>query len=119
MDKRILEFCFSVPDTVYISDGRDRMLIRRAMKGLLPDDVLWNTKRGLQAADLTSRMDTELDNWKALIQSFCDNNTIRDILDCRKLEQYMNIFPGKRSYKNMFAIVTRGAMVGYWLKDMK
>jgi len=55
-DVRLLEFCLSIPDTVYRNDEYDRLLVRRAMEGLLPPSVQWNRRRGRQAADLAFRL---------------------------------------------------------------
>ena len=53
---RLLEFCFSIPDSVYSDKQYDRLLVRRAMEGFLPPSVQWNRRRGRQAADLAIRL---------------------------------------------------------------
>jgi asparagine synthase (glutamine-hydrolysing) len=55
-DVRLLEFCLSIPDAVYRDAAHDRLLVRRAMEGLLPPSVQWNRRRGRQAADLPFRL---------------------------------------------------------------
>jgi asparagine synthase (glutamine-hydrolysing) len=57
-DVRVLAFCFSIPDTVFMDSatGLDRWLIREAMKGRLPENVRMNRRRGRQAADLVPRL---------------------------------------------------------------
>ncbi len=55
-DVRIWEFCLSVPEEQYLRDGINRWLIRRAMKDKLPEEVVWNKKRGLQASDYYDRL---------------------------------------------------------------
>lgn len=57
-DARVLAFTISVPDYIFIDPqtGMDRMLIRDAMKGRLPDEVRLNRKRGRQAGDLVPRL---------------------------------------------------------------
>lgn len=57
-DVRVLEFCYSVPDRVFMcpETGLDRWLIREAMRGRLSDVVRLNTRRGRQAADLVPRL---------------------------------------------------------------
>lgn len=57
IDKRVIEFCLSVPDEQYIRNGRERSLLRRAMEGILPDKVRLNYKeRGQQSADFVQRL---------------------------------------------------------------
>jgi len=57
-DARVLGFCFSVPDSIFIDPrtGLDRWLIREAMKGRLPESVRMNRRRGQQACDLVPRL---------------------------------------------------------------
>ncbi len=117
MDKRILEFCISVPDSVYISDGKDRMLIRRAMQGLLPDEVLWNTRRGLQAADLHYRIGADLQSWQKLVNSFSGSDFINGIIDCDKIKRCLDNLSNNQSYNEFVSIVTRGCMAGMWLYE--
>jgi asparagine synthase (glutamine-hydrolysing) len=58
VDTRVLTFCFSVPDRIFIDPQTrvDRWLIREAMKDRLPHTVRLNRRRGLQAADLVPRL---------------------------------------------------------------
>lgn len=46
MNHRLNEFCLSVPVDQQIRDGRDRLLLRNAMRGLLPEEVIWRRTRG-------------------------------------------------------------------------
>ncbi|HEY1751987.1 MAG TPA: asparagine synthase-related protein [Caulobacteraceae bacterium] len=57
-DPRVLAYCLSAPDRVFIDPGTglDRWLIRAAMAGRLPDEVRLNRRRGRQAGDLVPRL---------------------------------------------------------------
>ncbi len=59
-DVRVLEFSLSVPEAVFRGpgDGTPRWLIREAMRGRVPDQVRLNRRKGLQAADLVTRLRT-------------------------------------------------------------
>ena len=50
-DRRIMEFCFAIPDDQYMRRGNVKWLLQRAMTGILPDRVLNEQARGRQAAD--------------------------------------------------------------------
>ncbi|MGI6686529.1 MAG: asparagine synthase-related protein [Bacillota bacterium] len=57
IDKRVIEFCLSVPVEQFIRKGQERSLIRRAMAGILPDKIRLNDQvRGLQSADYVQRL---------------------------------------------------------------
>lgn len=53
----LIEFCCGIPDDQYYRNGVPRLLARRMMKGRLPDMVLDENRRGLQAADWLSRLE--------------------------------------------------------------
>jgi asparagine synthase (glutamine-hydrolysing) len=55
-DIRLIQFCLGLPDEQQRRGDQGRLLIRRAMAGLLPAEVLRAERFGLQAADLGQRM---------------------------------------------------------------
>ncbi|MBS4932716.1 MAG: hypothetical protein KH020_15685, partial [Clostridiales bacterium] len=51
-DKRIMEFCLSIPSEAYVHEGEERYLIRSSMVGILPEEIRTNWRnRGIQSAD--------------------------------------------------------------------
>ena len=87
MDKRVIEFCLSVPESQYVRNGRDRYLLRRAMKGILPDKVRLNdTERGKQSADLAQRMQPCWSELASEIESIGKRDTERKYLDIDKIK---------------------------------
>lgn len=60
-DKRIIEYCLSIPYNLYVKNGIDRYLLRRSMEGRIQDSIRMNfTKKGLQAADWRERLSNDL-----------------------------------------------------------
>jgi asparagine synthase (glutamine-hydrolysing) len=55
-DVRVISFCYRLPDELFARPEADRWLMRRAMEGILPPDVQWNTQRGRQSGDLAYRL---------------------------------------------------------------
>ncbi len=51
-DRRVMDYCLSVPEEHFIRDGMPRSLIRDAMAGRLPAMVLNETRHGRQSADV-------------------------------------------------------------------
>lgn len=43
-DYRLVEYAYNIPWAMKSFNGREKGLVRLAMKGLLPDDVLWRKK---------------------------------------------------------------------------
>jgi len=67
-DRRVVEFCLTVPLEEFVRGGQMRSLARRAMVGRLPATTLRRTMRGRQSADwylnleaVRGRMATELE----------------------------------------------------------
>jgi asparagine synthase (glutamine-hydrolysing) len=92
-DKRVIEFCLSLPSDQYVRDGMERHLIRRSMEGILPDKVRLNvSKRGLQSADWIQRIIPE---W----ESMCDTLEIQ--LNDSEIMQYVNVNKIKKELSSM------------------
>ncbi len=50
LDESVVKFCWDLPINLMIKDGYTKWLIRYALKGYLPRDILWNKKHvGLNA----------------------------------------------------------------------
>jgi asparagine synthase (glutamine-hydrolysing) len=121
-DIRLIEFCLGVPDEQFVYKGGDRMLLRRAMEGLLPSDVQWNTRRGKQAADVALRLldhieeiDAVLDQLKAspAAVSYLDISAMRHAWD----EVRKNQTP--RTAFRVESLLPRGIMAGLFLESLE
>jgi asparagine synthase (glutamine-hydrolysing) len=71
-DRRVIEFCLTVPLEEFMRGGQLRSLARRAMVGRLPSSTLKRTSRGLQSADwylnlaaVRGRMATEVERLRS------------------------------------------------------
>lgn len=116
MDKRIIEFCLAVPDRIYLKENKSRMLIREAMQGLLPEELLWNKQRGLQSADITLRIQSDKEKWMDITRNISQNSTINNILDIKIFhDSILSISKGKQFNPKGVNKISRGAMVKSWL----
>jgi len=55
-DRRLVEFCISLPPGERIFRGWTRSIFRHAMKGIVPDDVLWRTDKSNIGASVKINM---------------------------------------------------------------
>ena len=92
-DRRLIELCLGIPDDQYRRKGRERWLIRRAMKDRLPDSVLSNTKRGYQAADWFPRMTLEREQIAAEVKRLTGNPEVSSIIDMQRLTEVVDGWP--------------------------
>ncbi|WP_034378784.1 asparagine synthase-related protein [Dehalobacter sp. UNSWDHB] len=81
-DKRVVEFCFRIPEDQYVDNGQERLLIRKTMKGILPDKVRMNTSvRGLQSADWLQRLDPAWEKYRQNIIDMVREKNIESYID--------------------------------------
>jgi asparagine synthase (glutamine-hydrolysing) len=45
LDYRVIEFAMRLPTTLLIRDGWHKWILRKALEGVVPDDVLWRPKK--------------------------------------------------------------------------
>lgn len=67
----------------------DRLLIRRAMAEYLPEQVLWNRHRGVQAADLGQRILDNYTEMDAVLADMEDTEITRYYLDLTKMRDVL------------------------------
>ena len=120
-DKRVFEYCASIPLEQYVVDKPGRSLIRRAMRGRLPDSTLDRRERGLQAADWyesLTRVRTELAAEIVLLER---SPGARRLLDLDRLRSAVEHWPSsarKAQDQGMLypAILPDGVAVGYFIR---
>ena len=67
-DRRVLEFCLSLPDEQFLSGGVWRRLARRAFADRLPPEILTNYRRGAQNPDWHARLHPSRDVLAAQVE---------------------------------------------------
>lgn len=93
IDKRVIDFCLSVPESQYVRDGRERFLVRRAMAGLVADKVLQNeTLRGRQGADWVQRLQPHWPDMAAEIRSIGARKAEREYLNIDRIAEELTRF---------------------------
>lgn len=92
-DRRLVEFCVGIPEDQYLHKGCDRWLIRRAMKGRLPDAVLTSKKRGVQAADWFTRLTREREVISKELKKFSGSPDVASMIDLPRLMGVLDNWP--------------------------
>lgn len=83
----LVEFCLGIPDEQYRRLGETRWLAKRIMKGLLPEAVRTETRKGKQAADWHLRISRQRDELIAEIDRLSGDEKIASILNLPALRQ--------------------------------
>lgn len=87
-DKRVFDYCFSLPTDQFVRNGMERSLIRRSMSGILPDKVRLNCKvRGYQSADWVQRIKPSWNSIESEIRDIIPNNTFTNYIDAKHVER--------------------------------
>ncbi|MDD5698339.1 MAG: asparagine synthase-related protein [Victivallaceae bacterium] len=117
-DRKLLEFCFGIPDEQYRRYGISRFLIRRAFNGKMPQAILWNQTRGKQTADLTLRVGAESGRIENIIGKLKKSDAARELLDLEKMAAVLSRVQTERTpaiASQTGSILLRGVMVGLFL----
>jgi asparagine synthase (glutamine-hydrolysing) len=93
MDKRIVEFCFAIPEEQFLRRGETRSLMRRLMEGALPDVVRLETRRGLQAANWHETLEAGRDDVAAEIDRLGHSPVASRLLDLPRLKRLIDEWP--------------------------
>lgn len=118
-DTRIAQFCFAIPEEQYRLNGESRSLIRRAMANRLPETILSNTKRGMQAADWFERLTMLRDQLPSELDLFSHCDLARRALDLPRMRLLVEQWPsGNVRGRQLFLyrrVIEFGLMVGRFL----
>ena len=89
-DKRLIEFCISLPINQFIKDGEERRLVNVYLSDIMPKHVLNKRRKGRQSADLKYKIQKQWDmirkEWYKEYQRYKDN----EYVDCEKALQDLN-----------------------------
>lgn len=91
-DKRVIDYCVSLPISQFVKNGEDRRLVNVYMKDIIPPKVITSEQKGKQSADLKERCVREseriIKEWLLIYRNHKDN----EYVDCDKaIEQLENI----------------------------
>ena len=92
-DRRLVEWSLGVPEEQFRRNGVRRWLIKRMMKGRLPESVLRNPSKGRQTVDWHCRMTRDLPRIKKDLDRLeADPNTAR-MIDIPRLRRLLDDWP--------------------------
>ena len=120
-DKRVFEFCYSIPPEQFVVDGHARSLVRRAMKDRLPDSTLLRYRRGLQSADWYLPMTEALPDLHAELALQRESHAAKTFLDLPRMQHLLDTWPRdgfetKEVSSLWHLALSRGLSLGYFLR---
>jgi asparagine synthase (glutamine-hydrolysing) len=119
-DKRLVEFCLSLPPEQKIYRGWTRMVMRRGLAGILPEDVQWRGGKSNLGPSFThgfltfeqERLREVLFDQPELIETYTDITALREAYDR---------FVARDAYDDDEIAIWRAVTLALWLKkqDLK
>ncbi len=91
LDKRILEFCFSVPNELRYKNGYRRYMIRRGMQGLMPNELCYRTTKEPFSPDYNIRYNKQISIAQKFLRSLSNNPVVKEVIDIDKLNEYLKL----------------------------
>jgi asparagine synthase (glutamine-hydrolysing) len=117
-DRRVMSFCWSIPESQFLRGDQDRLLIRRAMSGYLPEQVRWNRRRGFQASDRAQRVVDHRNDMEAALARLERSELARHYLDLPRMRRVFESVQHGIDSENSFqtqTVLGRGLMAGLFL----
>lgn len=84
-DKRVIEFCYALPTEMKYQFGWSRYILRKAMDGILPEEVQWRFFKQDYMPPLQKNLSSEMNFLKKVVYN--NNHTLEDYVDMDKLRR--------------------------------
>jgi len=113
-DRRLVEFCLALPAEQKLSDGWTRIVLRRAMAGVLPDAVRWRSRKSdLSPAFAHSVLTFERKRLDEIV--FADSSVVEPYVDMKRVRATWQRGLKTQNAADLFA-VWRVASLALWLR---
>ncbi len=93
-DRKLVEFCYAIPDDQFYAGGVDRRLVKRMMAGKLPREVL-TAPRGEEGSDWHSRRERDLSRLREEIVRLADIPSIANRIDTARILRVIDNWPAE------------------------
>ena len=93
MDRRLIEYCLSVPEAIYLHQGCLQWPLRELARGLLPKEILSSRTRGYQAGDWFESATAAKADLGQVLEQFRRHESLGDYLDLDGMQQLLDEWP--------------------------
>ncbi|WP_054956184.1 asparagine synthase (glutamine-hydrolyzing) [Paenibacillus dakarensis] len=120
-DHRLIEYVWNIPWNIKMAGGREKGILRKALEGVLPDDVLYRKKSPYPKthnpnylAAVKQQLLSILDDSSSPLIPLVDTVKIRELASSPEASSNLPWFGQLMSGPQLFAYLTQ---VNHWLKD--
>lgn len=85
VDKELVKFCLSIPYNVYHDKQNSRKLVNNGLRELIPESILQNRIRGIQASDIQFRIEREREQMFEKLVFFSKNKIVKFVFEIDRL----------------------------------
>lgn len=123
-DRRLFEFCLSVPLEQYLHGGQPRALARSAFADRLPAELLAERRKGLQAADWGEAMQASREQLREEVERIAANPETRKVLDTEAMRHWIENWPGGGDWNRPHVVqryrlaLLRGVSTGRFIRKV-
>lgn len=107
-DKRLVEFCYSLPTEMKLKFGWNKYILRIAMENILPKEIQWRLHKTDFGPCVKKDLLFEKNHIKQIVYS--DNKLIKDYINLEELQDIYNDF------ENYTHEIWRVTLLYHWLK---
>jgi asparagine synthase (glutamine-hydrolysing) len=120
-DRRLVEFCLSVPADQYLAGGLPRALARRALADRLPAAVVDERRKGYQAPDWHEGLSAARDQLREEIERLSEIEVTAEALDTKRMAALVEKWPEGGWHSDMTTghyrlALLRGISAGHFLR---
>ncbi len=120
-DYRVVEYAYNIPWEMKAYNGREKGLVRYAMTGILPDDVLWRKKSPYPKTHdpehlelLSRRLRSVLDRDDCRLTEIVSADRLRELLDTNGAGFTKNWYGQLMTLPQIYAYMLQ---IEYWLRE--
>lgn len=115
LDRSLLEFLFTIPPEQLVRPGQRRSLMRRALAGIVPDEVLNRRRKAFATRGPLATLATE---WTTLLQ--CSQSTATASLGIIDQEVLSQVLQSARSGQEIpVSLLARALALEWWLRELQ
>jgi asparagine synthase (glutamine-hydrolysing) len=116
LDRRLIEFSLAIPSEQKLADGWTRLILRKAMEGILPSEVQWRIHKADLSYNFVRRLQN--DDRRILDSLFDQPEVLAEYVDMRELRELHRRFyaNGLKGARHKSAHLYIAAVLARWLR---
>lgn len=120
-DRRLIEYCLSIPTEAFIAGGVPRVLARKVLADRLPQPVLDETRRGYQGADWHEGASAARGRMLEELEALAENEPAVRVMDLGRMRRLVEDWPSSGWHAKAVllpyrAALLRGLSVGHFIR---